>query len=116
MAFWPDLDCDYDDRDWNEGDHDSDEYSPRVIACKHCRATGFTWKWTSAGWRLQDKDGTIHLCLTDKARAKNQERAQERRQAFHEISVALNGRNPSIDDINRMARAAAAQDKQDRYR
>lgn len=51
---------------------------PKTYTCKYCQSSGFTWKKTPQGFRLQSPDGTLHSCRTggEAARPKDPERPE----------------------------------------
>ena len=44
----------------NDGSEDS--YLKQKLECKYCFETKVHWKLTDKGWRLHNRDGTIHMC------------------------------------------------------
>lgn len=110
--FWPDID----DADYDYENLCNDEYTPRKITCKYCKKPGFIFVKVKQSWMLQDKNGSLHTCVRDARQAKIREESKERAQIFHEVSVVMNGENPSVDDINRLLHDAASSDKHDMSR
>jgi hypothetical protein len=52
----------YDEWDWGDGDWD--EYTPRMKTCRYCGVEGLYWSnvMIQGKWRLVDSEGALHVC------------------------------------------------------
>lgn len=86
-------------------------YITNNYVCKHCNKGGMRWVLIDGKYRMKDRDGNIHSCLTDSALVFKKRKAEG-------APMVLQPEDPTLsyDEINFLAAEAALLDKKDNFR